>query len=258
MPWVGGWLNRDPIGEEGGTNVYGFVGNDPVNGTDYLGLFDSLPNIHGEIITKAFKSSFDQTNIDNIATGSFNTDFFFDGPKYFTGKSYNTKNHFDSITNPDELKANWDDVDQRMQALAEEIVTENCCRRANGRVKVSLLNEYGSILHAVEDFYSHSNFVEKFPKTTYDSNTIYDPNNPAHQSVTSGQTGISQSGQVVDLHMVPKEQQHGKDNATDPGMNKDSPLRGPNYYMAFDAAVAATTQNWAQMQTRIMTKLTSH
>jgi len=32
------WLNRDPIGEEGGLNEYGFVGNDPVNKWDYLGL----------------------------------------------------------------------------------------------------------------------------------------------------------------------------------------------------------------------------
>ncbi len=34
----GRWLNRDPIGEEGGFNLYGFVGSDPVNTWDYLGL----------------------------------------------------------------------------------------------------------------------------------------------------------------------------------------------------------------------------
>jgi RHS repeat-associated protein len=37
-PFVGRWLNRDPIGEQGGLNLYGFVGNDPVNRTDYLGM----------------------------------------------------------------------------------------------------------------------------------------------------------------------------------------------------------------------------
>lgn len=40
---LGRFLNRDPIGEAGGINVYGFVGNDPINHYDYLGL-DSGPN----------------------------------------------------------------------------------------------------------------------------------------------------------------------------------------------------------------------
>ncbi len=37
-PRVGRFLNQDPIREAGGVNLYGFVGNDPVNSWDYLGL----------------------------------------------------------------------------------------------------------------------------------------------------------------------------------------------------------------------------
>ena len=37
---LGRWLSRDPIGEKGGLNLYGYVGNDPMNGVDPLGLFD--------------------------------------------------------------------------------------------------------------------------------------------------------------------------------------------------------------------------
>ncbi len=37
-PDLGRWVNRDPIEEEGGLNVYGFVGNDSINVIDYLGL----------------------------------------------------------------------------------------------------------------------------------------------------------------------------------------------------------------------------
>jgi RHS repeat-associated protein len=33
-PASGRWLSRDPIGEAGGENLYGFVGNDPVNRVD--------------------------------------------------------------------------------------------------------------------------------------------------------------------------------------------------------------------------------
>jgi RHS repeat-associated protein len=36
------WLSRDPIGYEGGLNLYGFVGNDAINGADELGLYSSL------------------------------------------------------------------------------------------------------------------------------------------------------------------------------------------------------------------------
>ncbi|MCH8541890.1 MAG: RHS repeat-associated core domain-containing protein [Opitutales bacterium] len=37
-PETGRWPNRDPIEEEGGLNLYGFVGNDGVNAWDVLGL----------------------------------------------------------------------------------------------------------------------------------------------------------------------------------------------------------------------------
>jgi RHS repeat-associated protein len=39
------WLNRDPIGERGGINLYGFVGNSPVNYVDPYGL--SIGNYFG-------------------------------------------------------------------------------------------------------------------------------------------------------------------------------------------------------------------
>jgi len=36
-PKTGRWMSRDPIGERGGANLYGFCGNDGVNRRDYLG-----------------------------------------------------------------------------------------------------------------------------------------------------------------------------------------------------------------------------
>jgi hypothetical protein len=37
-PTLGRWFNRDPIAEDGGVNLYGFVGNDGVGKWDILGL----------------------------------------------------------------------------------------------------------------------------------------------------------------------------------------------------------------------------
>jgi RHS repeat-associated protein len=37
-PELGRWINRDPIGEEGGLNLYIVIGNSPLNGIDRYGL----------------------------------------------------------------------------------------------------------------------------------------------------------------------------------------------------------------------------
>ncbi len=37
------WLSEDPIGEQGGINLYGYVGNGPIGAVDPLGLRDILP-----------------------------------------------------------------------------------------------------------------------------------------------------------------------------------------------------------------------
>lgn len=37
-PETGSWVSRDPIGEDGGLNLYGFVFNDSVGDWDYLGM----------------------------------------------------------------------------------------------------------------------------------------------------------------------------------------------------------------------------
>jgi RHS repeat-associated protein len=39
-PDFGRWLSRDPIAEKGGLNLYAYVGNDPVEKVDPLGLFE--------------------------------------------------------------------------------------------------------------------------------------------------------------------------------------------------------------------------
>ena len=40
-PLTGRWPSRDPIGERGGLNLYGFVGNNPASAVDILGLTEA-------------------------------------------------------------------------------------------------------------------------------------------------------------------------------------------------------------------------
>jgi RHS repeat-associated protein len=38
-PVSGRWITRDPLGESGGINLYGFTGNSPINWVDLWGLY---------------------------------------------------------------------------------------------------------------------------------------------------------------------------------------------------------------------------
>jgi hypothetical protein len=43
------WLSRDPIGELGGVNLYGMIGNDSINRLDILGMFSVVVGYCWEI-----------------------------------------------------------------------------------------------------------------------------------------------------------------------------------------------------------------
>jgi RHS repeat-associated protein len=45
-PEISRWLNRDPIGEEGGTGLYRFVSGDPANNSDAVGLISFRDLLH--------------------------------------------------------------------------------------------------------------------------------------------------------------------------------------------------------------------
>ena len=66
-PELGRWLSRDPIGEDGGLNLYAFCGNNPVDRFDKLGeAYFALRRLEGfEAIPKLPTSNrLDKNNIE--------------------------------------------------------------------------------------------------------------------------------------------------------------------------------------------------
>ncbi|NCC60829.1 MAG: RHS repeat-associated core domain-containing protein [Verrucomicrobiae bacterium] len=76
-PALGRWLSRDPIEEQGGLNLYGFVNNDPVNKWDRLGLkFPCCPATANRIsVTVAASDAPGSRRIDRIPSGAIVSDF---------------------------------------------------------------------------------------------------------------------------------------------------------------------------------------
>ncbi|MCG3126415.1 MAG: hypothetical protein CHACPFDD_01250 [Phycisphaerae bacterium] len=69
-PRLGRWMNRDPIGEWDGVNVYGFVGSDPTNLVDALGLFDDSVDDYMKRMMRAV----DRENQSGLCTQGDNVD----------------------------------------------------------------------------------------------------------------------------------------------------------------------------------------
>ena len=66
-PLTGRWPSRDPIEEEGGVNLYGFVGNSTFNYIEYLGRYPIAIDTHSDWFNRLPKD--DQDNLLNNYLG---------------------------------------------------------------------------------------------------------------------------------------------------------------------------------------------
>jgi uncharacterized protein RhaS with RHS repeats len=141
-PLTGRWPSRDPIGEDGGVNLYGFVGNDGVVRIDYLGYFrkdsssisqaaDQLTDavMKNWIKSQGFKGHNDFTNFHQIkSTGDF--DFAREDREHPpNGTEPNTGFHFQTLSESKE--------------------------QANKDIQTCEASQFELKMHRVQDFYSH-------------------------------------------------------------------------------------------------------
>ena len=137
---LGRWLSRDPIEEEGGINLYGYVGNGPMNWIDPLGLWTT--EIHNYLIDHAFPN-LTPAQRQNLKNVSADVDSVLKGGQ--TQK--NAYQHAMSMPgeNRDVAAEKWTKFLQDQQNKARK-----CPDRNNA------LSEFGRGLHALTDSTSPS------------------------------------------------------------------------------------------------------
>ncbi|GBC63461.1 hypothetical protein DENIS_4455 [Desulfonema ishimotonii] len=65
-PEIGRWISRDPMGEQGGINIYGFVDNNTLNNFDILGMWEATKESRGEARRRYLRTDANDT-LDTLA-----------------------------------------------------------------------------------------------------------------------------------------------------------------------------------------------
>ena len=157
-PDTGRWPNRDPMGEEGGLNLYGYVGNNPVNEIDPLGLtWSSNWNFFWDWATGGGGNNRNYNNgstesgeMQNSPGGQAMRDKFYKGGcKDFKGGNYGTgQAAWDTLVNPS--TADWSGTGAQVGGFGGATATDN----GNGTVTFNIPNVAGThsfFYHAVPD-----------------------------------------------------------------------------------------------------------
>jgi RHS repeat-associated protein len=138
---LGRWLSRDPIAERGGLNLYGYVGNNPINNTDLIGLIIDIELgdrvIYG--LAKAYVS------IDPVTKANFD-------------KLENSPIHYKLVTN--------NDHDDTFDTDTNEIYWDpnSALRTTNGCIQSPAIG----LAHEVDHAVNGSTFLVNISDPNYD------------------------------------------------------------------------------------------
>ncbi|MDT9201221.1 RHS repeat-associated core domain-containing protein, partial [Limnospira sp. PMC 1042.18] len=158
-PETGRWPNRDPIEEQGGYNLYGFVGNDGVNNFDYNGLYKV--GLHKEMTAIAFahavsNSGLSFTNYDGILsrikTGNARQDHhhIFDSRRHYSIRVWFGPNP--SLTSASRMALDQGYQNYLLEEYSEFLNRLNDPNKSNCR---KALYSLGKMTHSWQDFFAH-------------------------------------------------------------------------------------------------------
>jgi RHS repeat-associated protein len=140
-PSLGRWLSRDPLEEHGGAGLFTCMGNDSINRVDPWGLFAS--SIHRTITRSAIETLGITFRLAEYKDAIVEADVGVDSPLvHFFDPEYHAQN------------ANWVAV---VAGIMRNIKDQICTNDSDAK---RLLFDIGTALHTLQDFYSHTDYIE--------------------------------------------------------------------------------------------------
>lgn len=167
QPQTGRWLSRDPMGEDGGVNLYAFVGNDPVGKADPFGLYEIDVHYYLTYFLARQVGCFSADEAKAVADGNQGAD---DDSRYAPaqgawhhhsirldeiGEDQRRRHEeYHALTNPRNHPRN-------LERLLNEAQLPKCSQRQErARVMRDKLMAFGRYLHYVQDMFSHQDYPD--------------------------------------------------------------------------------------------------
>ena len=187
---------------------------------------------------------FGETSIQIAQVENWLIDYYSTSPTYRDKhRATLEKLHFDNLFNEEQVRTYWAILLRNLKSSTEKAAEDND--------QMSMLVTLGMGLHAVQDFYSHSNWVELHPprnSSEFRSDTFLAAiKSPAPASIKGVHTGKYPDDRTSGLDSFPIPVDAELHGGYHTGLNKDSPMR-PHWDEAFVFAYAGSHELVSAME----------
>jgi RHS repeat-associated protein len=151
-PQLGRFLNEDPIGVSSGQiNFFAYVGNNPVNSVDPMGLWGRP--VHMRIINEAF-ACLNAAGREALENVNDEVDGLLNGGAWLEEKAYQhgMRAPYETVAEAKKKADDW--INEHMSKARE--LAPNGCRFGAGNIPRRALEEFGLALHTLMDMTSPS------------------------------------------------------------------------------------------------------